>query len=149
MSKRSEKRAAKVAQIVETTPVVIAHDEVAEVNAAQKVETTTDDPKVETLVQTSVADATEKKGKYASASAIGDLTQIITFVRANPKRANSKSFKRYADFHKVGQSLAEFIAAYKEAKLGSLLARNDLRWDLEHGFIKIEAAPATPMARYL
>jgi hypothetical protein len=78
--------------------------------------------------------AAAKQAKYASVAAIPGNAVISSFV-ANPKKG--KSAVRYAQFYKVGITVDQFVAAYKAAGLAGVMARNDLRWDLQHGFITL------------
>jgi hypothetical protein len=122
MSKHSARKASKVA-----TPVAPA-------------------PAPETPVapapETPVAKA--PVAKYAAPGAVL-ANMVITTVVSNPKQPRSKSYARYAKFHRAGQLVADFIAAYKAAGHSSTLAWLDLRWDLAHGFITVETpAPQTP-----
>jgi hypothetical protein len=93
-------------------------------------------PVVETPVAAETPEAKAKKARYAPTSVLVD-TAIITVVKANPKRAGTKAHGRYEKYHRVGQSVAEYIAAYKANNEAGMLARNDLRWDLEHGHIEL------------
>jgi hypothetical protein len=77
-----------------------------------------------------------KQARYASVAAIPGSAVISSFV-ANAKKGNSKSAVRYNQFYKVGITVDQFVAAYKAANLPGVLARNDLRWDLQHGFITL------------
>jgi hypothetical protein len=64
----------------------------------------------------------------------------ITWVKENPKRGLSKD--RYAKFYRVGVTVAELEAEYKAANLTRMLARADVRWDVQHGNIMLEAPAA-------
>jgi hypothetical protein len=82
-----------------------------------------------------------KKVRYAPKSVLQD-SAIVRLLKPNAKgeSSKSKSAERFNRLHKEVQTVAEYIAAHKEAyQSGAMLARNDLRWDLEHGFISIEA----------
>jgi hypothetical protein len=115
------------------------------VQAEQVAET----PAVETQsVSTTEVQATEtkptepkaKKVRYAPKSVLQD-SAIVRLLKPNAKgdSSKSKSAERFNRLHKDTQTVAEYIAAHKEAyQSGAMLARNDLRWDLEHGFITIE-----------
>jgi predicted transcriptional regulator len=112
------------------------------VEAEQVVATET--PVVETpVVETPAAEtpAKAKKVRYAPKSVLQD-SAVIRLLKPNAKGDSSKSnaAERFNRLHKETQTVAEYIAAHKEAyQKGAMLARNDLRWDLEHGFIAIEA----------
>jgi hypothetical protein len=75
-----------------------------------------------------------KQARYAPASAILP-NAVITHVAPNPKKG--KSAARYSQFYKVGITVEQFVAAYKAAGFKGMLARADLRWDLQHGFITL------------
>jgi hypothetical protein len=98
-------------------------------------------PAVETSVAPAVeAPAKTKKVRYAPKSVLQD-SAVIRLLKPNAKgdSSKSKSAERFNRLHKDTQTVAEYIAAHKEAyQSGAMLARNDLRWDLEHGFITIE-----------
>jgi hypothetical protein len=64
----------------------------------------------------------------------------ITWVKENPKRG--KSATRYSQFYRVGVTVAELEAEYKAANLTRMLARADVRWDVQHGNIMLEAPAA-------
>jgi hypothetical protein len=78
--------------------------------------------------------AAAKQARYAPAAAILP-NAVITYVAPNPKKG--KSALRYAQFYKTGITVEQFVAAYKAAGFKGLLARADLRWDLQHGFITL------------
>jgi hypothetical protein len=75
-----------------------------------------------------------KQARYAPAAVIVP-NAVITHVAPNPKKG--KSALRYAQFYQVGITVEQFVAAYKAAGLKGMLARADLRWDLQHGFITL------------
>lgn len=108
----------------------------ARVVAPQQVEVAPEVAVVETPVVETPVEAKAKKARYAPTSVLVD-NAVITVVKANPKRVGSKAHARYAQFHRAGQTVAEYIAANKAANMSGMLARNDLRWDLEHGHIEI------------
>jgi hypothetical protein len=78
--------------------------------------------------------AAAKQARYAPATAILP-NAVITYVAPNSKKG--KSAARYAQFYKVGLTVEQFVASYKAAGLKGMLARADLRWDLQHGFITL------------
>jgi hypothetical protein len=93
---------------------------------------------VKAIVATpAISAATVSAAKQARYAPVGVLSEnaTITHVAPNPKKG--KSALRYAQFYKVGITVAQFVAAYKAANLPGVLARNDLRWDLQHGFITL------------
>jgi hypothetical protein len=98
------------------------------------------------LVATQVAPeapvTTEAKAKpvrYASKDVLAPNARI-TWVKENPKRG--KSAIRYGQFYRVGVTVAELEAEYKAANLTRMLARADVRWDVEHGNIVLEQPQA-------
>jgi hypothetical protein len=117
----------------------------ARIKKTVKAEQVVDAPVVETtVVETPVVETpTEPKAKkvrYAPKSVLQDAA-VIRLLKPNAKgdSSKSKSAERFNRLHKDTQTVAEYIAAHKEAyQSGAMLARNDLRWDLEHGFITIE-----------
>jgi hypothetical protein len=138
MIKRLKKNVAPQTVAVETPVVETPHNVVADVAEAAGL------PEPIPAEAVAPVEAKAKKARYAPTSVLVD-TAIITKVKDNPKRAGSKAWDRYNRFHKEGQTVAEYIAANKAANLSGMLARNDLRWDLEHGHIEIgqPVAPAT------
>lgn len=121
MSNKSRKNAAKAAPV--ETPVVETTTIAAPETAAPAAPETPAEPKA-------------KKVRYAPTTVLDDAA-VITGVKANPKRVGSKSFARYAKYYREGITVAEYVAAYKADNLPGMLARNDLRWDVQHGFITI------------
>jgi hypothetical protein len=132
---------------VQDTPIVEPKTET--VTTETKTETVTTETLPENATnsetvttETAPVEVKAKKRRYAPTSVLVD-SAVITSVKANPKRVGSRSFDRYAKFYRVGMTVAEYIADNKAAGLPGMLARNDLRWDLEHGHIEIGApAPA-------
>jgi hypothetical protein len=78
--------------------------------------------------------AAAKQARYAPSAAILP-NAVITHVAPNPKKG--KSAARYSQFYKVGITVEQFVASYKAAGFNGMLARADLRWDLQHGFITL------------
>jgi hypothetical protein len=62
---------------------------------------------------------------------------IQVLVASNPKRANKKSAPRF-DLYRNGMSVAEHTALYVEKGFAKSLANADRRWDMAHGFIRID-----------
>jgi hypothetical protein len=134
MKRRKHKQEVTVVEtpiVVETTeaPNTV---EITETPAAPEAPATTNEKSNEP------AEAKVKKARYAPVSILQDNARIAS-VMANPKRPGKKSYDRYARFYRVGQTVAEYVQSYKDANLSGMLARNDLRWDFEHGFITLEA----------
>ena len=71
---------------------------------------------------------------YAPSVAQGTITVLVT---SNPKRANKKSAPRF-DLYRTGMTVAEHTEAYKVAGFAKGLANADRRWDMAHGFIRID-----------
>ena len=98
------------------------------------------------VVAVAATPAPVKVAKYAPAQAVVNPNAVITVVRVgNPKRAGTKAHARYGQFHGAAgttQTVGAFVQAYVAAGLGGLLARADLRWEMAHGFITIEAPVA-------
>jgi hypothetical protein len=85
---------------------------------------------------------TEAKAKvvrYADKAILNPAARI-TWVKENPKRG--KSAVRYGQFYRVGVTVAELEAEYKAANLTRMLARADVRWDVQHGNIMLEEVAA-------
>jgi predicted transcriptional regulator len=121
-------------KVVETTPTVEFIPDVETQSAPPVVET-------QSAPTAPVVESKAKKVRYAPKSVLQD-SAIVRLLKPNAKgeSSKSKSAERFNRLHKEVQTVAEYIAAHKEAyQSGAMLARNDLRWDLEHGFISIEA----------
>jgi hypothetical protein len=110
----------RVQATVETAPVTPA------------VETAPVTPAVETAPVTPAA----VKARYAAPASINNMAAVITAI-PNPKVPGKKSHARYAKFYVPGITVQDFIASYKAAGYSTTLARADLRWDLQHGFITL------------
>jgi hypothetical protein len=80
-----------------------------------------------------------KPVRYASKDVLAPNARI-TWVKENPKRG--KSAVRYSQFYRVGVTVAELEAEYKAANLTRMLARADVRWDVEHNNITLEQPQA-------
>lgn len=107
-----------------------------EVVQSQDTPVTTDTP-VQPVTKTA------KKVRYAPRNVLSNPEATITvLVSGNPKRQGSMSFTRWEQIPYSGQTVASFQAAFKAANLSGMLARNDLRWAVEHGFIAIESTEA-------
>jgi hypothetical protein len=88
---------------------------------------------------TTQTEAKAKPVRYASKDVLVPNARI-TWVKENPKRG--KSAVRYGQFYRVGVTVAELEAEYKAANLTRMLARADVRWDVEHGNIMLEMPAA-------
>jgi hypothetical protein len=130
--KRNKKTTVHAEQVVETPTVETQSVSTPEVGS------------VEAVVETQSAETKPtktKKVRYAPKSVLQD-TAVIRLLKPKAKGESGKSnaAERFNRLHKETQTVAEYIAAHKEAyQTGAMLARNDLRWDYEHGFISIEA----------
>ena len=62
------------------------------------------------------------KTQYAPVSAVVDRSMVIVSVVPNPKKKDSKCHARYERFHRAGQTIGEYVAAYTAAKLDEKLA---------------------------
>jgi hypothetical protein len=90
---------------------------------------------------------TEAKAKvvrYAPKSVLENPNAKITWVKPQAKgpTGKSKSATRYNQFYREGITLAELEASYKAANLTRMLARADVRWDVEHNNITLEQPQA-------
>jgi hypothetical protein len=97
---------------------------------------TTAAPVEGTAVEGAAPVTTAKVLRYANAASISNMAAVITAI-PNPKVPGKKSHGRYAKFYTPGVTVGEFIASYKAAGYSTTLARADLRWDLQHGFITL------------
>jgi hypothetical protein len=62
---------------------------------------------------------------------------VITYLAPNPKRdPNSKTHRKYALF-RVGMSVKEVEEAFVANNWPRMKARNQLRWDIEHGYVQL------------
>jgi hypothetical protein len=138
------------------TPVVetVTYDEVGQM--AQELindQPAVEEPKAEEpKAETPAVEPKAKKQRYASVDLLGNDNAIISWVkRPNPKIAGKKSAVRYDRYYREGMTVGEYCDAYKANNEPRMLARNDLRWDYQHGFITIEepaveTQPETPAA---
>lgn len=90
-------------------------------------------------VETAPVVVKAKPARYAPASSFNNMAAVITVVVPNAKgpSGKSKASTRFNRFYSNGITVGEFIAAYKAANLSTTLARADLRWDLQHGWISL------------
>jgi hypothetical protein len=83
------------------------------------------------------APAKPAKKRYASIAVLANLNAVITKLAPNPKRdPNSKTHRKYNLF-KVGMSVKEVEEAFVAAGWPRMKARNQLRWDIEHGYVEL------------
>jgi hypothetical protein len=126
--KKSRQHATKVeapeaeAPVVETTAVESQETPAAEAPAVVVEETP----------------AKPAKKRYANIAVLANPNAIIThLVQPNPKRdPNSKTYRKYALF-KVGMSVKEVEEAFVANNWPRMKARNQLRWDIEHGYVEL------------
>jgi hypothetical protein len=134
---RSNKKTVQAEKIVDTPSV--------ETQSLPVVETQSVAPETQSAETKPAETPTKaKKVRYAPKSVLQDAA-VIRLLKPNAKgeSGKSKAAERFNRLHKETQTVAEYIAAHKEAyQTGAMLARNDLRWDFEHGFITIEAPQA-------
>jgi hypothetical protein len=93
----------------------------------------------EAEVVTTQTEAKAKPVRYAGKDVLVPNARI-SWVKENPKRG--KSAQRYGQFYRVGVTVAELEAEYKAANLTRMLARADVRWDVQHGNITLEMPAA-------
>lgn len=103
-----------------------------------------DTPAEGTAPETTVAVSTEPKAKKVKYAPKGDIANekavIRMVVQGNPKR--NKAGARFAQFHKDGQTVGDYIKAQVDAGNKAGDARADLRWDLRAGHIRLEQPEA-------
>jgi hypothetical protein len=124
--KKSRQHAEKVeTPIAPETPVV-------KTTAVESQET----PAAETPAPETPAKPAKKR--YANIAVLANPNAIIThLVQPNPKRdPNSKTYRKYALF-KVGMSVKEVEEAFVANNWPRMKARNQLRWDIEHGYVEL------------
>jgi hypothetical protein len=98
-------------------------------------------PEAEVTTQT---ETKAKPVRYAPKSVLENPNAKITWVKPQAKGPDgkSKSADRYNRFYREGVTVAELEAAYKAANLTRMLARADVRWDVEHKNIVLEEVAA-------
>jgi hypothetical protein len=84
--------------------------------------------------EATTAEAKAKPVRYASKSVVNP-TARITFVAPNNKKGKSR--ERFA-LYQEGMTVGEYVAAVKERNWR--YGREDIRWDVQHELIKLEAA---------
>lgn len=89
----------------------------------------------------------KKALRYAGVHVLANPQAVITYLRPQyHKNPNSLTYRKYALFE-AGLSVAQIEAKFVENNWPRLKARNQLRWEIEHGNVVLEApAPATPAA---
>jgi hypothetical protein len=123
-------------------PKIVEGETIVETPAVETTETVTETAPVETQPETAPTEtkaAKVKKTRYASVDVIPDAAVITWFKPlAKGPTEKSKSAKRYNRYYQTGITVEQFCQAYKENNEPRMLARNDLRWDFQHGFIQLE-----------
>jgi hypothetical protein len=142
-SKKSRQHAVKVEAPV-TDALEIAKAATAELIATgtlapESQETPAPESQETPAVETPEVETTAKpaKKRYASIAVLANPNAVITKLAPNPKRdPNSKTHKKYNLF-KVGLSVKEVEEAFVAAGWPRMKARNQLRWDIEHGYVEL------------
>ena len=84
-------------------------------------------------------EAKAKAKRYASVAVLANPASVISYLAPQyHKNPDSLTFKKYALFEH-GMSVAQIEAKFVEAKWGRMKARNQLRWEIEHGKVVLEA----------
>jgi hypothetical protein len=81
-----------------------------------------------------------KAKRYASISVLANPNAVITAltpIAATGKKQGTLTYRKYSLFQ-VGLSVAQVEAKFVENNWPRLKARNQLRWDIEHGFVTLE-----------
>jgi hypothetical protein len=128
--KKSRQQAEKVETPIAETPAV----ESTPTTESQETKTTEsqETPAV-------AAPAKPAKKRYANIAVLANPNSVITYLAPNPKRdVNSKTHRKYSLF-KVGMSVKEVEEAFVANNWPRMKARNQLRWDIEHGYVQLEA----------
>jgi hypothetical protein len=92
-------------------------------------------------VVTSAASVPLKAPRYAPLGLVSNPAAVITVLAPNPKLPNSKAHHKYSLFVS-GQTIAQYTQAIINAGYKSVKAKNQVRWDLAHGFITLTAPAA-------
>jgi hypothetical protein len=89
--------------------------------------------------------AKPKPKRYASIAVLSNPNAVITsLVLPNPKRdPNSLTHRKYNLF-KVGMSVKEVEEAFVANNWPRMKARNQLRWDIQHGYVELSVKEETP-----
>jgi hypothetical protein len=84
------------------------------------------------------------KKRYANIAVLSNPNAVITYLAPNPKRdPNSKTHRKYNLF-RVGMSVKEVEEAFVANNWPRMKARNQLRWDIEHGYVTLGVKEETP-----
>jgi hypothetical protein len=135
IKRRKEKPVAKPEAMLSEIPYVVANAPASPAQETPVQEKTNDQPKAEEKAK----EPKVKKVRYATVDAIPD-NAVVTWFKPEAKgpTGKSKSSIRYNRYYRTGITVAEFCQAYKDNNEPRMLARNDLRWDLQHGLITLE-----------
>jgi hypothetical protein len=126
-------RRSKKVEVVAEQPVV----ESTPAPASTPVETK-EIPNGETPVVPAVEAPAKKKSKrYAPKAVLANPNARIVSLAPNPKKAGSLAHQKYAMFE-VGLSIAEVESKFVKNNWAKGKARNELRWDVEHGYVVLE-----------
>jgi hypothetical protein len=91
------------------------------------------------------APAKKKAKRYAPKAVLANPNARIVSLAPNPKKNPSLAYDKYAMFE-VGLSVAEIEAKFIKNNWPKGKARNELRWDIEHGYVVLEAPAETKAA---
>ncbi len=69
-----------------------------------------------------------------------NLERRIRYVQDNPKRPGSRSHSIYG-IYQVGMSGDDFVSAVIAVGQPRRVALDNLRWDLDHGYVRLAAVP--------
>lgn len=111
---------------------------VVDTSTAPAVEATTVEAPATTVEATPAqVEAKAKAKRYASVAVLANPNAVISYlVSPNPRKPGTKSAAKFALFE-VGMSVAQVEAKFVEARFGKGKARNQLRWDIEHGYVAL------------
>jgi hypothetical protein len=89
-------------------------------------------------VTVTAASVPTKAPRYAPLGLVNNANAVITVLAPNPKLPGSKAHHKYSLFV-TGQTIAQYTQAVVNAGYQSAKAKNQVRWDLAHGFITLTA----------
>jgi hypothetical protein len=140
-NKNRNKKTVVQAEKVEATDTPMV--ETQETLATEGQETQTTETQEAPVVE---APAKPAKKRYASIKVLSDPNAVITYLAPNPKRdPNSKTHRKYSLF-KLGMSVKEVEEAFVANNWPRMKARNQLRWDIEHGYVELGVKEETQAA---
>jgi hypothetical protein len=91
-----------------------------------------------TTTTISAANVAPKAPRYAPLALVNNPNAVITVLCPNPKLPNTKAHHKFGLFA-TGQTIAQYTQAVVNAGYKASKAKNQLRWDLAHGFITLTA----------